>query len=140
MVRVVRKGSSIYRVARRFRVSTSVVRRWVRRAEGQRLDRVDWSSRLPGCRQPANKTSLELEDLVVALRRELKETSALGEYGAAAIRWELQRRHVRDLPSLRTIGRILERRGALDGRRRIRRPAPPRGWYLPKVANRRAEV
>jgi len=81
-----------------------------------------------------------VEDLVVALRRELKETSALGEYGAAAIRWELQRRRVRPLPSLRTLGRILERRGALDGRRRIRRPAPPRGWYLPKLADRRAEL
>ncbi len=77
---------------------------------------------------------------MVALRRELKETSALGEYGAAAILWELQRRHIRPLPSLRTIGRILERRGALDGRRRVRRPAPPRGWYLPKVAARRAEL
>ncbi len=140
MVSAVRKGASIYRVARRFRVSTSVVRRWVRRAKGQRLDRVDWSARLPGRRQPANKTPAESEDLVVALRRELKETSALGEYGAAAIRWELQRRRVRPLPSLRTIGRILERRGALDGRRRIRRPAPPRGWYLPKVADHRAEL
>jgi len=87
-----------------------------------------------------NKTPTELEDLVVALRRELKETSALGEYGAATIRWELQRRRVRPLPSLRTIGRILERRGALDGRRRVRRPAPPRGWYLSEVAARRAEL
>jgi hypothetical protein len=82
----------------------------------------------------------ELEDLVVALRRESKESSALGEYGAATIRWELQRRHVGPLPSLRTIGRILEHRGAMDGRRRVRRPAPPRGWYLPKVAARRAEL
>ena len=40
------------------------------------------------------------------------------------------------LPSVRTIGRILERRGALDGRRRVRRPAPPPGWYLPDVADR----
>jgi hypothetical protein len=81
-----------------------------------------------------------LEDLVVALRRRLKETSALGEFGAATIRWELQRQRIRPLPSLRTIGRILERRGALDGRRRVRRPAPPRGWYLSKVAARHAEL
>jgi hypothetical protein len=101
---------------------------------------VDWSSRLPGRRQPVNKTPTKLEDLVVTLRRELKATSALGEYGAATIHWELQRRQVRPLPSLRTIGRILERHGALDGRRRVRRPAPPRGWYLPRVAARRAEL
>jgi len=140
MVMAVRKGDSIHEVASRFRVSRPLVRRWVRHAEGQRLDRVDWSNRLPGRRQPINKTSTQLEDLVVALRRELKETSALGEYGAAAIRWELQRRRIRPLPSLRTIGRILERRGALDGRRRVRRPAPPRGWYLPGVVAHRAEL
>jgi hypothetical protein len=101
---------------------------------------VDWSSQLSGRRQPVNKTSPALEDLVLSLRRELKESSALGEYGAVAIRWELQRRRVRPPLSARTIGRILERRGALDGRRRVRRPAPPRGWYLPKVATRRAEL
>ena len=140
MVAAVRSGDSLHAVARRFRVPRSLVQRWVRRAEGRRVDRVDWTNRLPGRRQPVNKTPPELEDLLVALRRELKETSALGEYGAATIRWELQRRHIRPLPSLRTIGRILERRGALDGRRRVRRPAPPRGWYLSKVAARRAEL
>lgn len=140
MVRARRNGASIDVVARQFRVAPSTVRFWLRRAGNQRLDRVDWSDRLPGRREPVNKTSRDVEDLVVSLRRELKETSALGEYGAAAIRWELQRRRVGPLPSLRTIGRILERRGALDGRRRVRRPAPPRGWYLPEVAARRAEL
>jgi hypothetical protein len=77
---------------------------------------------------------------VIAVRRELKDFSALGDCGAAAIRWELQRRHVQPLPSVRTMGRILERRGVLDGPRRVRRPPPPRGWYLPKVAARRAEL
>ena len=43
-------------------------------------------------------------------------------------------------PSVRTIGRILERRGVLDGRRRTRRPPPPTGWYLPDVVGRFAEV
>jgi len=76
----------------------------------------------------------------VTVRRDLKETSALGEYGAATICWELQRRRIRPLPSLRTIGRILERRGLLDGRRRVRRPPPPRGWYLPKLAAARVEL
>jgi hypothetical protein len=44
------------------------------------------------------------------------------------------------VPSVRTIGRILERRGALDGRRRMRRMPPPKGWYLPDVAGGRAEL
>lgn len=66
----------------------------------------------------------------------------LGEYGAAAIERELLARHPGEpgLPSLRTIGRILERRGALDARHRVRRPAPPAGWYLPEVAARRVEL
>ena len=140
MVHAARDGASIYEVARRFRVAPSTVRFWLRRAENQRLDRVNWSDRPPGRREPVNKTSRDLEDLVVTLRRELKETSALGEYGAVAIRWEFERRRIRPLLSTRTIGRILERRGALDGRRRVRRPAPPPGWYLPKVAARRAEL
>jgi hypothetical protein len=30
--------------------------------------------------------------------------------------------------------------GALDGQRRVRRLPPPRGWYLPEVAQDRAEL
>ena len=44
------------------------------------------------------------------------------------------------VPTARTIGRVLERRGALDANRRIRRPAPPPGWYLPDLAARQAEL
>src|SRR5205085_3688093 len=43
-------------------------------------------------------------------------------------------------PSVRTINRILGRRGALDGKKRTRRPPPPTGWYLPEVAAGRAEL
>jgi putative transposase len=127
-------------VAKQFRVSLSTVQLWVERAANQRLDRVDWSDRSPGRREPVNKTPKEMEDLVLTIRRELKEVSALGEYGAQAICDELQRRRIKPLPSLRTIGRILERQGALDGRKRTRRPAPPVGWYLPKVRSGRAEL
>jgi transposase len=140
MVAAVRNGGSIHQVARQFHVARSLVRRWVARAKGQRLDRVDWSSRLPGRRRPANKTPANVEELVLRVRRELKEKSALGEYGAAAILAELAKRRRGPLPSTRTIGRILERRGALDERQRVRRPPPPRGWYLPKLADRKSEL
>lgn len=140
MVAAVRDGDSIHEVAKHFHVSRSLVRRWVARAQGRRLDRVDWSSRLPGRRRPANQTPSRMEELVLRVRRELKEKSALGEYGAVAIRAELARRRRGPLPSTRTIGRILERRGALDGRQRVRRPPPPRGWYLPMLAERKAEL
>src|SRR5207244_3099487 len=80
------------------------------------------------------------EDLILDIRRHLREHSDLGFYGAAAILDELARRHVEPLPSARTVNRILERRGAFDGRRRARRPPPPPGWYLPDLAARRAEL
>ena len=60
--------------------------------------------------------------------------------GAAAIHRALREQGPNSIPTVRTIGRILERRGALDGRRRLRPPPPPRGWYLPDVAAGRAEI
>jgi len=77
---------------------------------------------------------------VLSIRKQLREKSILGEYGAPAIHRELMRRSAENLPSVRTIGRILDRHGALDRRGRIRRPAPPRGWYLPDVVTGRCEL
>lgn len=140
MVAEVRKGKSLREVARRFGVSKSTVDRWVRRAQGKRLDRVDGSDRPSGPRRPLNKTPVEIEQRIVVIRRELKEQSALGEYGAEAIRREMLREGASSVPSLRTINRILERRGQFDGRQPVRRPAPPKGWYLPGVAEGQREV
>src|SRR5262252_6553890 len=80
------------------------------------------------------------EDLVLTLRQQLRDTSDLGEFGAATIHREWLARGLADPPSIRTIGLILERRGALHRRRRTRRPPPPPGWYLPAVADGRAEL
>ena len=126
-------------VARLHQVSLFTVQWWVRRAGDLSLEEVDWSNRSP---LPARsgRTAPAIEDLVLMLRRELRERSALGEYGAKAIYSELVARRHAAVPSLRTIGRILERRGALDGGRRIRRNPPPAGWYLPEVAAGRAEL
>lgn len=127
-------------VARQFRVGLATVQLWVRRAEGCRLDRVDWGDRPSGRRMAVNRTPREMEDKVLTLRRELKETSDLGEYGAEAIHSELVALRFDEVPSIRTVGRILERRGALDGRKRVRRSPPPRGWYLSDVAGGQAEL
>jgi putative transposase len=72
-------------------------------------------------------------------RRELAQ-SDLGAIGADPIRQVLVEQGVAAVPSLRTINRILARRGALDARPRTRRPPPPRGWYLPDVAAAKAEL
>lgn len=105
-----------------------------------RLDRVDFGDRRPGPTMPPNRTRPTTEDLVLEVRHDLKHNSPLGEFGAAAIQRELIAREQEVIPSVRTIGRILERRGALEGKYRIRRPAPPRGWYLPDLAASQAEL
>jgi putative transposase len=140
MVEAVRAGVSLRQVAHRFGVSLPTVQRWVARAGDQRLDRVDWSERPCGLPTPVNCTERWREDLVLTLRQQLRDTSDLGEFGAAAIHREWLARGLADPPSIRTIGLILERRGALDRRRRTRRPPPPPGWYLPAVADGRAEL
>lgn len=140
MVQSYRSGCSLRQVARRFHVPVSHVQRWVRRANGLRLDRVDWRDLPRGLRRPANRTEASVETLVLGLRRHLRDQSDLGECGASAIHRELLDRGQTHPPSICTIGRILKRHGALDGRQRIRRPSPPRGWYLSDVAAGLAEL
>jgi transposase-like protein len=137
MVERVRRGASMREVARSFGVSLSVVQRWVERASDQRLDRVDWSGRATG--SPTNRTTSAVEDLVLVTRQRLT-TSDLGDHGAEAIRAALFEEGVAQPPAIRTIGRVLERRGVLDSQGRVRRLAPPPGWYLPDVAVMRAEL
>jgi hypothetical protein len=128
-------------VAARFGVALATVQLWLRRAEERSLDEVDWADRPPIARR-IRRTAATLEDRIVDLRRELREDSVLGEYGPVAIRRELLVRAGpgEPVPAVRTIARILERRGALDAKQRIRRPAPPAGWYLPTVRRREAEL
>jgi hypothetical protein len=139
MVSAVRHGQALRAVARAYGVSLSTVQYWVAHAAGRRLDRVDFASQPRGPRQPS-RTPMEIEDLILQTRRRLREEGVLGEYGAAAVRAELLSENVVDVPCVRTIHRIFERRGALDGQHRVRRPAPPVGWYLPQVAGRKADI
>jgi putative transposase len=138
MVAAVRRGQPMRAVAKKFGVGVATVAHWVGRAEGQRLDRVDFSD---GSRAPhkTRRTRIPLEDLVLQARRDLAQ-SDLGAIGADAIRQALLGQGVAEVPSVRTINRILGRRGALDGKKRTRRPPPPTGWYLPDVAAGRAEL
>ncbi len=140
MVAAVRRGRTIRSVARELRVNRWTIRRWLDRAGDQRLDRVDWSDRPRGPRCPANRISPPAEEEILKLRQKPQTESDLGEFGAAAIHRELLAKGCPYVPSICTIGRVLLRRGVLDGRRRIRHPAPPRGWYLPAVAQGQAEL
>ncbi len=139
MVAAVRRGRSMRQVARDWRVSLSTVQLWAQRAHGCPLDQVSWADRSSRPRH-TRRTPWAIEDLVLRVRQELKDTSDLGEFGTAAIHAELLARGQPSVPSVRTLGRVLERRGVLDARRRVRRPPPPRGWYLPAVARGEAEL
>jgi transposase len=138
MVAAVRKGQSLRVVADQFGVGVATVALWAQRAKGQRLDRVEWSDR--SCApHKTRRTEAPLEERILQARRELAQGD-LGAVGADAIRQALLASDLVKVPSVRTINRILRRRGALDGRQRVRRPAPPRGWYLPDLASAKAEL
>jgi putative transposase len=138
MVAAVRRGQSLRAVAREFAVGVATVAHWVERAKDRRLDRVDWSDR-PRAPHRTRRTDTSLEDLVLKTRADLAQGD-LGAIGADAIRQALVDQDVAKVPAVRTINRILGRRGALDGKKRTRRPPPPTGWYLPDVAKGLAEL
>lgn len=140
MVEVVRSGRSRRVVAAQFGVSVGTVQAWVQRAGDRPLAQVDWAKRSMRPHQTPTRTRAAVEQAVLALRQELREQSALGEYGAAAIHRELAARGELAVPAVRTIHRILERHGQLDSRRRVRHAAPPPGWYLPDLARRATEL
>jgi putative transposase len=141
MIAAIRGGQSQRSVARSFGLALSTVQYWVRRVGLQPLDQVDWSDRTKAAHTIANKTRASLENRICALRAELHKTGALGFVGAEAIREALLPHKTQEpLPSVRTIGRILRRNGLLDRLARVRRPAPPAGWYLPAVAQGVAEL
>ena len=128
------------RIANEYHVSKSTVALWVERAKGKRLDRTDWTDRSAGQETPHNRTAHSIEQCVLHLRKELKENSPLGEYGADAIKDEMTRLGCIHSLSRPTINRILQRHGMFDGKKRQRRTPPSTGWYLPDVANGFAEL
>src|SRR5881275_361931 len=108
MVAAVRRGQPLRAVAKEFGVGVATVAHWVERAKGQRLDRVDFSNR---SRAPhkTRRTDTAVEELIVKTRGELAKGD-LGAVGAEAIRQALVGQDTANVPSLRTINRILGRR------------------------------
>ena len=120
-------------------MSVGTAANWVARAQGKRIDRVQFENRKPG--RAWNRTPSDMERRILSVRNVLRKESVLGEYGPDAIGLALQlKQALEPVPSRMTIYRVLARRGALDGVHRQRRPAPPKGWYLPDLACGRAEL
>lgn len=140
MVEAVRSGRSLRAVAREFGVSPATVQHWVRHAQDKPVEQVRWEDGDHTPHQLPRKTPLETQQRILEVRRSLAQHSDLGEWGAGAIRMHLQQQGDQAIPSLATINRILARNGAFDARQRVRRKPPMPGWYLPDVADRRADV
>lgn len=140
MIEMIRRGYSQRAVARDWGVALRTVQRWVQRAGNCALNEVDWRNRSKRAKRIANKTTTVVEQKICLMRKQLQATGALGFFGAQAIHDALGQSGAANLPSVRTIGRILRRQGLLDGQHRVRRAAPPPGWYLPAVAQRQAEL
>lgn len=139
MVQAVRGGEGLRSVARRFSVSVSTVSHWVAHARGKQLARVSFAGGKPGLAW--NRTSESVEAKILSVRTRLFKHSVLGEYGADAIAATLAEGPKRAASVSRaTINRVLERCGAFDAVHRQRRPAPPKGWYLPDLARGEAEL
>ena len=120
-------------------MSVSTVSHWVEHARGKPLARISFASSKPGLAW--NRTPASVEARILRTRTTLRKHSVLGEYGADAIAATLSGDAKRPQTVARsTIYRVLERRGALDAVHRRRRPAPPKGWYLPDLASGEAEL
>ncbi|MCU1381256.1 MAG: integrase family protein [Acidimicrobiales bacterium] len=102
-------------------ISRDTFYRWRNRYRDEGLAGLEPRSSMP--RTSPARTSTEIEDSVVALRKELDEAGL--DAGAGTIQWHLGRRGVRAVPSVATIWRILVRRGFVTPEPRKR---PTSSW------------
>lgn len=102
--------------------------KWVERAdaEGQW-----WTERSRRRHGHGNRSSTEIETLVVHTRRRLEQDE--GFCGAHSIAWELEAAGVQP-PSIATINRILKRQGVIE-REPKRRPSKGRKYPVPMVTH-----
>ncbi len=140
MVELSRHGWALRKIAARFGVSKDTVKKWIVRADGKRLDRADFSDQRARKKSTHNRILPMVEQCIINTRLELKNHSALGEFGAEAIHRAMEADGCSHLPSIRTINNVLKRNGLLDGNSRVRFPAPPPGWYIPDVCAQDAEM
>ncbi len=138
IVEAVRAGESQRRVAERLKVGRGTVQRALALAGDADLDEVVWTGRSTAPHR-TRRTAADVEQRVLAVRGELR-AGIVGDHGPIAIREAMLAGGAPDVPSTRTIARIVARLGDRDRVPRVRRPAPPKGWYLPPVAAGRVEL
>ena len=106
---------------REYGVSRDTFYRWRNRYRDEGLAGLEPRSSTP--KTSPSRTSTEIEDAVVALRKELDEGGL--DAGASTIQWHLGRRGMKAAPSVATIWRILVRRGFVTPEPRKR---PTSSW------------
>ncbi len=131
-----RASINVTAVCREAGVSRAVFYKYVARVRAEGLDGLEERSRRPG--SSPQQTSVEVEDHVVRLRKELDDSGL--DHGATSIQWHLGRRGELDrVPSVATIHRILVRRGLVVAQprkrpakalRRFEAPAPNEMWQI----------
>lgn len=119
-----RRGESAAAISASMGRSVRWVYKWVERSE---VDGKWWIEHARKTQRAANRSSPEVEQMVIEARRRL--VSEGGFAGAQMIAWELENAAMR-VPSIATINRILKRHGLVDtaGRRHVSKgrkyPAP----------------
>ncbi len=110
-------GESAAAIAKELRRSRRWVVKWLARYDPREEAWARERSRAP--RRVANRSAPKLEALVLSVRRRL-QANPWAQVGATAILWELDKLHLRRLPGVRTVERILERAGVPRRERRAR--------------------
>jgi transposase InsO family protein len=131
-----RAAINVTAVCRDEGVSRAVFYKYVDRVRREGLDGLEERSRRP--RSLPQQTPVEVEDLVVRLRKELDDAGL--DHGATSIQWHLGRRGgTGKVPSVATIHRVLVRRGLVIPHprkrpkatlRRFEAPAPNEMWQI----------
>lgn len=107
-------------------------------ARYRRYGRASLESRSRAPKHVHNKMRLEIEEAIVRIRKVLEEqTDPELKYafiGAPTIRTELKRTPLRPVPSVRAIGRALQRRELTQPRRKRKRPNEPTAYCPLPVA------
>jgi len=132
-VRRVLAGERVVEVARALGRSERWLFKWL-----SRYDPTDAGWALERSRAPEhvpNQSDPKIEALVLQVRARLA-AQPWSQIGAPAIAWELEKLHLRTIPELRTIERILERAGV--PRREVRSRYVAKGTPYPAAAQRPA--
>ena len=106
-IAVASDGLNVAEFCRTHGISRETFYVWKRRYQREGLEGLEARSRAP--RTSPGRVSVETEDVIVALRKELDELGV--DNGPATIQWHLGRRGHKKVPSAATIWRVLTRRG-----------------------------